>query len=198
MLFCQNCGATSPDNSHFCSQCGRSLSIPSLVVSKSRPYRSAYVRWAILAFAFIIVVAVVVKALPFIAFGSSSSVTTSSSPDFSSFVGVWNGHGRSLNFASNGHAQYSARVYQWCGPGVSLPCDSIQDNIIVDGINEQMVFIRTSGSTAYGTIVYSTAGDTGQSVTLTVQQNDTVILSFNNTPYNILCGPHAPAGYCGA
>lgn len=198
MLFCQHCGAPSPDNSRFCCQCGRSLSMPSSAESKSKPSRSAYVRWAILAIAFIIIVLVVVKALPLIAFGSPSTETSSASPDFSSFGGMWYGHGRSLNFASNGHAQYTARAYQWCGPGVSLPCDSIQGNTIVDGINEQMVFIRTRGSTTYGTIVSSTAGHTGQSVTLTLQQKDTVLLSLNNKPYDTLCGPQAPAGYCGA
>ncbi len=198
MLFCQYCGAASPDKFRSCGQCGRSLSMPSSATSDRKLSGSVSIRWAILAIAFSILVVGVVKALPVLALASPSTRTSSASSNFSSFVGTWPGHGRLLDFASNGHAQYTARAYRWCEQGVSPPCDSWQGNIIVDGIKEQMVFIRTSGSTAYGTIVSSTAGDTGQSVTLTLQQNDTVMLSFKNGSYKTLCGPQAPAGYCGA
>jgi hypothetical protein len=203
MLFCQDCGAASPDKSRSCCQCGRSFRMPSKAASDRKPYRSAYVRWAILAIVFSMLVVGVVKALPVLAFGSPSSSTSSASSNFSSFVGTWYGHSRSLNFASNGHAHYTARAYRWCGPGISLPCDSWQGNIIVDGINEQMVFKGASGPTAYGTIVSSTAGDTGQSVTLTVQPHDTLLLSFTSKipvwgDQILVCGPHAPVGSCGA
>jgi hypothetical protein len=194
MLTCQYCGAASQDNSHFCHRCGHSLSTPG-TTSKGNPSRSVYMRWAILIAALIILVAGTIITLPLIVNGSSPTRTT---PNFSPFVGSWGGHGRLLTFASNGHAQYTARTYQWCGQGVPLPCDSTQGNLIIDGINEQLEFTRTSGSTAYGTITFSTSGDTGQQVVLSLQPMDTIALYFGNRPYSLLCGPQAPVGYCGA
>ncbi len=195
MLSCQYCGAASPDNSRFCHQCGRSLNIPSPTIANGKSSRSVYVRWAILIAALTIIVAGTVKTLPLIASGSSPTRTT---PNFSPFVGTWSGHGRLLNFALNGRAQYTARAYLWCAQGVPLPCDSMQGNEIIDGINEQLEFTRTSGSTAYGTITFSTAGDTGQQVTVSLLPKDTIALYFGNTTYSILCGAQAPGGFCGA
>lgn len=246
MLLCQYCGATSPDKSHFCCQCGRSLSseginipiisssaskgnaqtnfsntspalksheyvhtspektvLPALhstrpksATSHRKPSRSVYVRWAVLIIAFIVIGVGVMKAFPLLVFGSSPTKT--SSPDFNSFVGAWRSHSASLTFASDGHARYLARTYQWCGPGVSPPCDSIQGNLIVPGINEQLLFTRTSGSTAYGTVLSSTAGDAGQPITLVLLQHGTVMLSDNTIQSDTLCGPQSPPGYCGA
>jgi len=164
--------------------------------SHRKSSRSIYVRWIILIIAFIVIGVGVMKAFPLLVFGSSPTKT--SSPDFNSFVGAWHAHAASLTFASNGHAQYLARTYQWCGPGVSPPCDSIQGNLIVPGINEQILFIRTSGSSAYGTVLSSTAGDTGQPITLTLRPNNTVMLSDNTIQSDVLCGPRSPVGYCGA
>jgi predicted nucleic acid-binding Zn ribbon protein len=205
MLFCQYCGAASPDDSHFCRQCGRSLSTSSPSTADRRSSRRVYVRWLILITALIIIGAGTIKTLPLIASGSSPTRTPpktepsmTASQDFSPFVGTWSGHGRLLTFALNGNAQYTARAYQWCGQGVPLPCDSMQGNEIIDGINEQLVFTRTNGSTAYGTITFSTAGDTGQQVAASLRQEDTIALYYGNAIYSILCGSQAPAGYCGA
>jgi hypothetical protein len=123
-----------------------------------------------------------------------SPTPTIAKPDFTNFVGPWQGHGRALTFASDGSAYYTARAYQWCEPGVSLPCDSIQGNEIIDGINETMVFTRVNGSTAYGTITASTTGNAGQPVSLTLKPNDT--LEFSDGL--VMCGPQSPPGQCGA
>jgi hypothetical protein len=75
----------------------------------------------------------------------------------------------------------------------------MQNNIIIDGINEEMLFTYVAGNTAYGTVTASTAGDTGRAVTLATAANDTATLTIGAQPAGIsLCGPHAPVGLCGA
>jgi hypothetical protein len=94
-----------------------------------------------------------------------ASSTKASAPDFQAFTGIWIAHGRSLTFAPNGKAQYGARVYIWCGPGVSPPCDTVQNHDILDGIADSMLFTHVSGNTAYGTVIASTDGNAGRSAT---------------------------------
>ncbi len=115
-------------------------------------------------------------------------------PNFGPFVGTWYGHGRVLTFQADGQATYQARTYTWCAPGVTVPCDSIQGNTIHVGIVEQVLFSSVQDKTAYGHIMSSTRGNTGQPISVTLQANNTVTLS-DGLP---LCGPHAPAGWCGA
>jgi hypothetical protein len=110
------------------------------------------------------------------------------------FVGQWYAHWGALTVNPDGHAKLIARTYQWCGPDVSPPCDSLQGNTIVPGINEEMEFTSVAGSTAHGKIVSSTAKKTGQPVTLSINSNDTVELSGQGE----LCGPKSPSGTCGA
>jgi hypothetical protein len=170
-----------------------------LLSSKARPV------WALLAFLIVL--------LPLVVFlikhGQSAyrsgaqpappTLSNSSTPDFSTFVGEWYHHGGVLIFSSDGRAKYVARAYRWCGPGVSPPCDSMQNNIIIDGINEEMLFTYVVGNTAYGTITASSAGDTGRAVTLATAANDTATLTIGTEPPGLpLCGPHAPVGSCGA
>jgi hypothetical protein len=129
----------------------------------------------------------------------TSIPTATPTPDFSAFVGEWGGHGRTLTFTSKGRAKYIARAYQWCGPGVPPPCDLMQNNTIIDGINEEMLFTYRAGNTAYGTITASSAGDMGRSVSLAVDANDTAMLTKGGDPAAIsLCGPNAPSSSCGA
>lgn len=129
----------------------------------------------------------------------TSIPTATPTPDFSTFVGEWYGHGRTLTFSSDGRAKYSARAYQWCGPGVPPPCDSFQGNTIIDGIKEEMVFTYVAGNTAYGTFITSSAGNTGRAVALAVDANDMATLTVGGEPAGIpLCGPHAPFSSCGA
>jgi hypothetical protein len=129
----------------------------------------------------------------------TSIPTATPTPDFSTFVGEWGGHGRNLTFTSDGRAKYIARAYQWCGPGVPPPCDLMQNNIIIDGINEEMLFTYIAGNTAYGTIIASSDNNTGRAVSLAVDANDTVILTEGGDPAGVsLCGPNQPFTTCGA
>lgn len=115
------------------------------------------------------------------------------------FVGTWLGHGRVLIFSSDGRANFIARAYQWCGPGVPPPCDSFQGNNIIDGIKEEMLFTYVAGKTAYGTITASSAGNTRHAVSLALDAHDTATLTEGEGPADILlCGPNAPAAACGA
>jgi hypothetical protein len=119
---------------------------------------------------------------------------TTPTSNFSMFVGTWENHSSTLIFTPNGQASYRERTYRWCGPNVPSPCDSIQNNVIQPGIIETLAFTQVQGNTAYGTIIASTVNNVGQSVSLTVQDNDTVTLD-DGAP---LCGPNAPVGWCGA
>src|SRR5215469_2970957 len=163
MLSCQYCGAVSPDNSHFCCQCGRSLSVHSPLMAGRKSSRRTYVGWIFLVIALIIIGTAAIKTLPLLASSSPHTKTppkavssSRSSPNFTPFIGTWYAHGRGLIFSANGHAQYIARTYQWCGQGVPSPCDSIQGNEIISGDMEQLVFTRTVGQSAYGTVISST------------------------------------------
>ena len=180
-----------------------------LLSSKARPV------WALLAFLFVLLPLVVFLVIHGqSAFGSGTQPTSPTqsnnstptniptatpTPDFSAFVGKWTGHGRTLTFSSDGRAKYSARAYQWCGPGVPPPCDSFQGNNIIDGINEEMLFTYVAGNTAFGTIIASSAGNTGRAVTLAVDANDMATLTVGGEPAGIpLCGLYAPFSSCGA
>ncbi len=115
-------------------------------------------------------------------------------PNFSPFAGTWYGHGRELMFQASGQATYQARTYTWCATGVTVPCDSMQDNMIHAGIVEYILFTSVQNKTASGHITSSTTNNTGQAITVTLQANDTLTFA-NGLP---LCGSHAPAGWCGA
>ncbi len=129
----------------------------------------------------------------------SSTPGSNPTPNFGAFVGRWVGHGRVLIFSSNGRAKYIARAYQWCGPGVSPPCDSFQNNNIINGIHEEMLFNSVAGKTAYGTITASNAGKSGRVVSLALDAHDTVTLTNGENPADILlCGSNAPVAACGA
>jgi len=130
---------------------------------------------------------------------NSSTPRSNPTPNFGAFVGTWFGHGRVLIFSSNGRAKYIARAYQWCGPGVSPPCDSFQNNNIISGIHEEMLFTTVAGKTAYGTITASTAGKSGRAGSLALDAHDTPTHTKGENPADILlCGPNAPVAACGA
>ena len=119
--------------------------------------------------------------------------------DFRAFAGTWFGHGRGLIFSSDGRAEYIARAYRWCGPGVSPPCDSFQGNYIISGIKEEMLFTYVAGNTAYGIITASSAGNVGSAISLALDAHDTATLTEGKDLGGILlCGPHAPVAWCGA
>ena len=108
------------------------------------------------------------------------------------FQGEWHFDSSLLTVGSDGYATFIARAYQFCGSGVSQPCDSWQGNTIISGVREKIVLTKIEGSTAYGTIISSTDNKTQQRVALKLQPNDT--LEFHGT---LLCGPQGPVGHCG-
>lgn len=109
------------------------------------------------------------------------------------FVGQWNAHFASLEVKSDGTAAFSARTYAFCGPEVPQPCDRIEGNTIYPGIQETIAINSVKDQIAYGTIITGNKHPEGTKITLTLQPENT--LQFNET---LLCGPEAPAGYCGA
>jgi hypothetical protein len=110
------------------------------------------------------------------------------------FVGQWYAHWGVFAIKANGDAQLIARTYRWCGSGVAPPCDALQGNVIVPGINEQMQFTSVIDSTASGKIIASTQKNIGATITITLGGNDTLTLSHEG----VLCGPKAKPGLCGA
>ncbi len=129
---------------------------------------------------------------------SSTSMLARFSDDFSKFVGTWTAHGVLLVVSSDGTATFVARTYNWCIPGVSSRCDSIDaQGHIQDGYRERLQFSSASGSIAHGTVTSSNFHPTGLAVTLTLQPGDTLIYA-SGLPIAFLCGPASTPGACGA
>lgn len=120
-------------------------------------------------------------------------------PQLQAFVGTWYSHGAALVLQPDGHAMYNARVYTWCGPDVPKPCDLMQGNLIISGIQMEILFSRVEGNTAYGTIITSTVDHKDTAVRLTINNNQTAQFfeDSSNNPH-VLCNLHAPVGLCGA
>ena len=108
------------------------------------------------------------------------------------FSGSWYNHGGVLTIKQDGHAHFVSRVYRWCVDGPA-PCDTIDGDTFIPGIQEYFVFSREQDDTLYGTVISSTDHTNGKTITATLGTND--ILNLNGQP---LCGPKAPVGYCGA
>lgn len=121
-----------------------------------------------------------------------ASLPALSSEALQSFQGEWHFDSSLLTVGSDGYATFIARAYQFCGLGVSQPCDTWQGNTIISGVREKIVLTKIEGSTAHGIITSSTDNKTLQPVTLSLQPNDT--LEFNG---RLLCGPQGPIGHCG-
>lgn len=119
-------------------------------------------------------------------------------PDFGSFVGKWYAHGAGMSFDGNGRAHFEERVYRWCGPGVTPPCDSMKGNLIINGHREDLQFSHVASSVAYGVVVSSNFHPVGLSVTLTLLPGNRVLYSAGSVILGILCGPQAEVGACGA
>ncbi len=124
---------------------------------------------------------------------SPAHLSTFSREALRPFTGEWHFHTTLLTVGNDGHATFIARAYQFCGPGVSQPCDTWQGNTIISGIRENMILTKIEGSIAYGMITSSTDNKTHQQVTLMLQPND--ILAYNGM---LLCGLQGPVGHCGA
>jgi hypothetical protein len=122
---------------------------------------------------------------------------TSTRPDFQAFAHRWIAHGASLVFASNGQALFEERTYIWCSAGVHRPCDRMRDNRIYPGYWETIQFTRVAGSTAFGEVRSGNLQTVGVTVRARLQAHDTLLYTSRGS-LALLCGPHAPAGTCGA
>jgi hypothetical protein len=107
------------------------------------------------------------------------------------FIGTWYTHADVLTIRQDGHAHFTGRAYRWCIEGPP-PCDKLEGNTIIPGLQKEIVFSREQGDTLYGTITSSTDHTNGQSITARLGPNDT--LNLNGQSF---CGPQAPLGTCG-
>ncbi len=119
--------------------------------------------------------------------------------NFKSFVGTWYNRYGTLTIVPNGHAKYVARVFTWCGPAVTPPCDSMENNLIIPGIHLNMMFIHTTKSVAHGTVLDGNTEDAGSPVSLTLLKDNR--LGFSERPSSnphTLCASTVPVESCGA
>jgi hypothetical protein len=130
---------------------------------------------------------------------TSTTITAASSADFSKFAGQWVAHSAFLIVSPDGSANFGARTYNWCGPDVPQPCDSINGDQLRYGYHARVALSGVSDSVAYGTVTESNQkpANLHTTVTLTLGPEDTLIYN-NNGAIFFLCGPRAPAGTCGA
>ena len=129
---------------------------------------------------------------------SASWSISAPASEWRKFVGTWYAHGAGLSIRANGQAHFEARVYTWCGPGVARPCDYFRGNALISGFKEDVQLTHVSGPVAYGRV---TAGDVhriGSAVTLTLLSADQLFFAVGKGSGNLLCGPQAPVGACGA
>ena len=75
---------------------------------------------------------------------------TTSADTFAHFTGTWTRHGFGLTIEPNGSARAMWRTYQWCGPDVPEPCDSMQGKLIVSGGLATFTFGRVESSILIG------------------------------------------------
>ena len=120
-----------------------------------------------------------------------SAKTQSFSVQNRHFIGTWYSHGDVLTIKQDGQAHFTGRVYRWCTEGPA-PCDTMDGNTIIPGIQRAIVFEREQGNTLYGRVTSSTDHTEGHTVTASIKGND--MLDFNG---EVLCGPNAPLGTCG-
>lgn len=103
---------------------------------------------------------------------TSTPIPAPTQATMASFVGTWVSHMGSFTVQADGHA--------------TVEMDG--------GANDKLLFTDVVQTTAVGKVISSNVGNTGQAVTATLGQNDTVDVSG----YNTFCGPNAPLGWCGA
>lgn len=127
----------------------------------------------------------------------ASSIATPASVSPGKFAGTWTAHGAFMVISKNGSAVFEARTYNWCGAHVAQPCDSIAHNQIHYGYQQHLQLSQVNNSTAQGTIISSNDPPAGQTFTLTLLPGDTLLYAVNGS-FNLLCGPAAAPGTCGA
>jgi hypothetical protein len=115
--------------------------------------------------------------------------------DFTAAAANWVGHGRSLKIEADGHAEYRYRVYTWCTPGMTTPCDRLDDHVIQNGGWASFTFTSFDGQVLQGRI--DDAVDTkrmpkGDPVRFELRDYGTGSLTWGDRmtgPGITLCGP---------
>jgi hypothetical protein len=117
---------------------------------------------------------------------------------FKNFVGTWYNRYGTLTIEPNGHAKYIARVFTWCGPAVTPPCDSMENNLIIPGIHLNMIFAHTTKSMANGTVLDGNTEAVGSPVSLTLLKGNRLGFSERSASRpHTLCASIIPVEACG-
>jgi hypothetical protein len=125
----------------------------------------------------------------------------SQSTPFARFAGGWPTHGGGLSIGPRGNGYYQLRTYVNCSTTILTDCDRSKGNYIYPGGYGAFRLIRVSGNTAFGTIVNSsTSWEINTRIAFTLTSKDVLIATGASDLLNrrSFCGPHAPAGACGA
>jgi hypothetical protein len=113
---------------------------------------------------------------------------------FAPVAGIWARHGFGIQVNDDGTASADWRVYRWCGPGVTDPCDQLLRNRIIDGGHADITFSGLDENGAFQGEVASTTDpellDIGP-LNLTRQPYDMAMLEQNGTQLT-LCGDDSP------
>ncbi len=130
---------------------------------------------------------------------ASATTGTSQSPaatSFASFAGGWGAHGGGFLIKADGSFTLSLRTYTWCTDSPP-PCDSLSNNVIIDGDTASGHLTSSSGNVAIGAVTTTTDPSdtpTGTVVFTLDPVSDTIAVSGKGD----FCGPQAAAGSCGA
>ncbi|HZS94802.1 MAG TPA: hypothetical protein VFA78_08400 [Chloroflexota bacterium] len=118
---------------------------------------------------------------------------------YGQFTGTWYHHGGGMFIYANGTGIDHYRTYVNCTARIVTDCDEFTKNAIYAGGFTQFRLYKVAGSTATGIVTNSPVSwMVGTKITLTRHNNDTVALRLVVGQPTNGCGPHAPAGYCGA
>lgn len=105
------------------------------------------------------------------------------------YIGTWSRHGLSVFIREDGEMTMVWRTYQWCGPNVTPPCDTIDDEgVITAGGYDSGVFHTFQLPTAYGTLDRP-YGATDADVSITLLAYGMAELTTAASPAIVLCGP---------
>lgn len=117
---------------------------------------------------------------------------------FSGFAGNWVMHGGGLRVSENGAGIEHFRTYTNCNQQITTNCDTLVHNSIYAGGFLSFTLNRTSGHKAFGTVNNSGySWVVGTKITLVGTGQDSINV-FALVGGKRVCGPKAPAGYCGA
>jgi hypothetical protein len=138
----------------------------------------------------------------------SISRATSSAPPRSRlhpFVGTWYVHDGGITISQDGAGSAEWRTFTQCSSSPP-PCDAFVGNAIYDGGMAAFHIVSVSGNvaTAVGTSIFSSSVFNGR-FQLSLLPNGEVTVRRHGvnaqtaaSGYGTFCGPHAPAGACGA